>query len=252
MHFTFYLLPTASVSLEVILLWRLWKGHLLRRLPYFAGFIIFDLVRSAALFIVVGFLGRFYGAVYWITEITYLAVRFLIIIEVARSLFPSSSVLRLLAWKFLGLLAAILVPGLTALGWSQYRSSHYGFHFVPPIFEQYVSLVQAFLLLTVIIIARYYAIRLGRSAWALAFGFGVYLSLCAANFASLQAIKWFLPYWRMLYPATFVAMIGLWAWGFWNYEAPSPDMSTARADLLLKRHWDRIWTRTITALRRIN
>ena len=250
MHLPFYALPGVGVTLEGVLLWRLTKLRL-ERYPYLSGFVFYDFVRCFILFAVSHFQWERYGMTYWSTEIVSVFLRFLVIWEVARSLFSRNSVIQRLAWKMLITMEVVLLPALLALGWSQASLVHYLYKIVSPIFEQYLSLGQALLLLTLAAVARYYGVPLGRNMRGLIFGFGTYLSLCAINFASLQVFRGFLRYWQLLCPVTFVAMIVVWLWAFWEYT-PSPEL--ARIDeaqcVQRKAEWNHLWITTMKALKR--
>lgn len=250
MDLPFYALPALGATLEGLLVWRLLKRGLLGRYPYFSGFVCYDLVRTLAGVAAAHFWWDWYAWMYWMTEAISLFLRFLIIWEVVRALFLPKSVLRCLAWKILLSVMAFLLPVLLALSWRQAALIHFHYGMVPPIFEQYLSLAQALLLLTVVAVARYYGLPLGRNVRGLVFGFGLYLSLCAMNFASFQVVHGFLPYGQVLSPVTYVGLIAYWLWAFWEY-APSPDQTTMHYDKARwHEQWNHLWMTTTSLMRR--
>jgi len=250
MHLPFYMLPGLGISLEGVLLWRLTKLRL-RRYPYLSGFVLYDFFRCFILFAITYLRWKWYTTTYWSTEVISLFLRFLVIWEVARSLFSRNSVLQRVAWKMLIAIEMVLLPVILVLGWSQASLVHYLYKIVSPIFEQYLSLGQALLLLTLAAIARYYGVPFGSNLRGLIFGLGTYLSLCAINFASLQVFRGFFPYWQLLSPMTFVAMIAVWLWAFWEY-APSPGLASMdeTQGAQWKAEWNDLWITTMKALRR--
>src|SRR6266581_530196 len=79
----------------------------------------------------------------------------------------------------------------------------------------------------------------------LCLGFGIYLLARSMNFASLQVFRGFAPYWRLLTPMTFIAMIAVWLWAFWEY-APSSEQASLDEDQYSqwKTEWQHLWSRT--------
>jgi hypothetical protein len=216
-----YILPIASVSLEVLLIWRLWRCRLLGVYPYFGAFVIYDLGRSAVLFPLSLLWSNVYAWTYWTTEVISVFLRLFVVWEAIRTVFLPGSNLRRLAWKFLLAVGSLILPAIAALWWRQSLLVHFPNRFVPPIFEQYFSLIQAILLLIVAVLGRYYGISLGRNMRGLIFGFGLYLTLCALNFASFQFIRGFLPYWQFVSPVSYVGLIAFWLWSFWQRDPVS-------------------------------
>ena len=250
MQLPFYTLPGLGVALEGALLWRLKKLRL-GRYPYLGGFVFYDFVRCFILFTVTYFRWESYRLTYWSTEIVSLFLRFLVIWEVARSLFSRSPVVKRVAWRMLFAIELVLLPTILALGWSQASLVHYVYKIISPLFEQYLSLGQALLLLALAAVTRYYGIPFGRNLRGLTFGFGMYLSLCAINFASLQVFRGFFPYWQLLSPMTFIAMIAVWLWAFWEYS-PSPERVSIDEAQCAQWNgaWNHAWITTMKAVRR--
>lgn len=245
----FYVISAIGILVEGLLVWRLLNDRLLNRYPYFSAFILCDLVCNLALISVASLRQEWFrfssGTALAVSALTGL----LIIWEVARVLFPPDSTLRRLAQSTLLALAAFGLPAILALAWSQANSIHFSYRYVPPVFEQYLTLAQAILLLAIAAIARYYALPLGRNLRSLVFGFGLYLLLNAINFASLQIIHGFLPYWQLLSPALYIGLLAFWLWSFWEY-APAPSRTTAVRDSLESREqWKQAWLATTNLMK---
>jgi len=79
----------------------------------------------------------------------------------------------------------------------------------------------------------------------------MYLLVRSVNVASLQVFRGFVPYWRLLTPMTFIGMIVVWLWAFWEY-APSPQQASLDEDQYSqwKTEWQHLWSRTMALLRR--
>jgi hypothetical protein len=249
MRFILYAIGFLGLFVEGLLLWRLLKRRQWSRYPYFSAFIAYDFLRTIFLLEAVHYQNRSFAVVYWRTEVVSLLFRFVVIWEVVRAVFSRDSTLHKLMWKVVAALMMILLPSILALSWDQALLGHYLYRYLSPAFEQYLSLVQAVLLLAPAAVARYYGIALGRNLRGLVFGFGAYLSLCAANFASLQTWSRFFPFWRFLSVLTYIGMIVVWTWAFWNY-APSARLAAAGQEECTSwaGEWHRLWISTMKLL----
>lgn len=250
MPLSFYALPAVGISLQGLLIWRLWRCRLIELYPYFTAVVIYDTCNSLLLLALILFWRNAYGWAYWTTEVIAVFLRFLVIWEAVRTLFPRESTLRYVAWKFLVAVELLVLPAILALWWRQSLLLHFPHRFVPPIFEQYVSLIQALLLLTVAMVARYYGVPLGKNMRGLIIGFGLYLTLCALNFASFQIISGFLPFWQLLSSWNYVGLTALWLWAFWQGD-PVSEQGLRHQDYLdSKAQWNQLWTTTLGVVRR--
>jgi hypothetical protein len=228
----FYVLPVLSVFLEGLVFWRLSRHRLAFRYPYFGTYVFYTFLRDVSLFPISRYRPDLFAEVYWRTEVVSLFFRFFVNWEFFRGVFPKDSILRDIAWKILWAVEAVVLPAILLLTWNQASSSQYHHLYLRPIFEQYLSLAQAFLLLVPAGVAWYYGVPLGRNTRGLGLGFGVYLSVSAINFGSLQVFDGFFPYGRFLSPAAFIGMIVVWLWAFWEYRPSSelPGASRTHSD----------------------
>jgi hypothetical protein len=249
MSFILYVIGCLGVLVEGLLLWRLARRRLWSRYPYFSAFVVYDIVRTIFLLHAAYYQREWFAAAYWRTEIVSGFLRFLVIWEVLRSVFPRNSVLRKLTWRVAASLMLFLLPSVVALSYDQALFEHYLYPYLSPVLEQYISLLQAIFLLVPVAVAVFYGTALGRNLRGLVFGFGTYLSVCAANFASLQAWPGFFPVWRFLFPLTYIGMTAVWLWAFWEY-APSRELAGAgREDCTPSGgEWRRMWTSTMKLL----
>jgi hypothetical protein len=241
MSLSLYVFPCLAVVLQGLLLWRLSRRESRWRYPYLAAFVAYRLLGDVVLFPIYRYKPEWFGVAYWRIETTSLFLQFLINWEFYRGLFRRSG-LRELAWKLLVFVELGMLPVVLALGWSQASSVHYPHVYFLTFLEQYLDLAQALLLLASAGVAWYYAVPMGRNLRGLGLGFGVYLLLRVVNFASVQVFRGFSGYWRVVTPVTFICMIAIFLWAFWEY-APSPELSEM-ADvpyLAWQSEWQRIW-----------
>lgn len=245
-----YILPCSAVLVEVLVLWRVSKGRMWYRYPYVALYVGFDLIGNILLFPISRYKPDWFAAAFWGGQSVSMFLRFLVNWEFFRGIFGRPSVLRDIGYKVLVAVELIGLPAILYLGWSQESSVHYVYLHVSPVVEQYLSVVQALLLLTPAAVARYYGLTLGRNVRGLGLGFGLYVLVRAMNFASLQAFRGFVPYWRFLAPASLIAMMVVWLWGFWDY-APSPQLGALDEEQShqWKAEWRRLCAKTTGLLR---
>jgi len=211
-----YAFPCVGVFFESLLFWRLWK--MVSRYPYLFAFVLYSLVRDVILFPISWYRPNWFAEVYWRTEMISLFSRFFVNWEFFRGTFPQRSALHEIAWKALLAVELGVLPGILLLSWGQASSLHHLYRYLSPVFEQYLSLAQALLLLAPAAVARYYRVAMGRNMRGLGLGFGIYLSVCSINFAGLQVLHGFVPYGRLLSPAAFIGMNAIWMWAFWDYR----------------------------------
>ena len=221
-----------------------------RRYPYVVLFVAYDLFGNLVLFPISRFKADWFATAYWQIAWISLFLRFLINWEFFRGIFGRQSTLYEVGYKALIVVELIGLPAIVLLGWSQSSAVRYIYLPLSPVVEQYFSLAQALLLLTPAAVARYYGLALGRNVRGLGFGFGLYALVRAMNFASLQAFRGFVPYWRFLVPASLIAMMVIWLWGFWEC-APSPELRALDEEQSYqwKIEWRRLWVKTTGLLR---
>jgi hypothetical protein len=250
MTFSFFAISAIGLPVEGLLLWRLLSRRLFRCYPYFSAFVLCDFVCNLVLIAVASVHQVWFRFTSGAALIVSALMGFLIIWEVLRAVFPRHTTLRSLARNILLGICLFALPSILMLGWSQANVIHFPYKYVPPVFEQYLTLAQAVLLLAVAALAGYYRLPLGRNIRGLVFGFGLYLSLCAVNFATLQIVSGFLPYWQLLSPALYIGLLVFWIWAFWEYS-PVSNSSTIHSDAAWsKAQWNHVWQAALMAVRR--
>lgn len=234
-----------GVALEVCLVGcLLWKG-LWRRYPYFSFCVICFVVRTLLFFIVPPSL---YANVYWATDTIDVFLRFLVVWELFRHIFPEGSALTVVFSRgFAAVVAAVLMLAVSTF-WSYqtYATSHS----VRAALERSASFTQAVMTLGLLLAARYYGIPLGRQLRAIAIAFGAWASIATANNAIIDLERSFLPYWQIVRPLSFVALIGAWTWALWK-EAPEPGVAEHPVQVSELSTWTENWNRTQSSLRRV-
>lgn len=228
MHYVFYLSPRVGPALEAVLLWRLLRKPTRSHYPYLIAFVAYSLVRDLALFPIFWYKPASFATVYWHAEMVASFLGFAVIWEFIRSVLPRQSGVHEIGRKVLWIIELCVLPLIILLAHSQALSSHYGYTYVSPVFVQYLSLVQVILLLGPTFVAWYYGVPVSRNVRGLGLGFGAYVALRSINFGNLQAFQDFFPWWQLLSPLTFLGMIAVWLWAFWNYTPSRKVAATGR------------------------
>ena len=245
-----YLIFFLGVFLEAVLLWRLLRDKLWKRYPFFSFYVAYVVCQSLSVFAILRLVPGAYAAWFWGTGIVHLCLRFLVIWEVFRHTFPKPSPLRRLVSRQLTLATLALITVLTGMLWAieTYGKSHS----VYLAMERSFGFVQAVLILAILIVARYYHLPIGRNIWGIAVAFGMYSSLSTAVSAFVDLMHSYFPYWQLLAPLSFVAMLGMWTWAVWVY---APNEAAAGGEMLDPandlRRWTEDWGRTVSTVRKV-
>ena len=243
-----YVIFLSSILLEICLFWRLLRASLWRHYPYFSCYVLYTLLADDLfLFVVMKLAPGLFRLVYWQAETLSAALRFLVILEIFRHMFPRSSAIRTMALRWASSAGSGLA--LLSLFWAlrAYRATPSPYYAM----ERGLGFLQAALTLAVLLLGRYYQVQMGRNVRGMALGLGGYVSLSVIHFALIDLCHWFLPYWRVLVPLSFTAMLAVWIWALFDY-APNPSLAEAAGaepgpDL---DWWAQRWARTVSLVRR--
>jgi hypothetical protein len=235
----------SGVALEVCLVGLLlWKG-LWRRYACFSFCAAWFLFRTLLFFIIPP---SQYANVYWTTDAIDVLVRFLVIVELVHHMFPKGSSLTVLFSRGLSVVAAAMLMLAVTTFWSY--QTYVASHSMRAAMERSASFTQAVMTLGLLLAVRYYDIPLGQQLRAIAFAFGVWASIATANNAVIDLEHAFLPYWQIVRPLSFVALIGTWNWALWRLS-PDPQVAGYAVQMAELGAWTEHWNSTQSALRRI-
>ena len=223
---------------------KLWRHYTL-----FAIYITYVTAQSLIGFAILQFAPNAYPFWFWRIGVVHICLRFLVILEVFRHTFPKSSPLHRMVSRQVTLGTFALISVLTAMLWAveTYGKSHS----VYLAMDRSFGFVQAVLVLGILTLARYYHLPVGRNIWGIAVAFGMYSSLSTAASAYVDLMHSFFPYWSLLSPLSFVALLGMWVWAVWVY-APNPIATPdRRIDTGDFGHWPENWGRATSTVRKV-
>jgi hypothetical protein len=239
-----YLTIYSGLALELVLLWRVLKVRLFQHYTYFFAYFLYVFLRSFVLFFLFALHSEAYVNAFWPTELIGAALRFAVVWEVFRQTFPRDFRLRRVA-------AGIFVGVLLLLALVCYLSGPQpGGH---PVFDfmRKVGLSVAVSLLTILALARYYRVSLGRNIWGMAVGLLALSSTYIADFAAIEISPAFQPIWRQAGAIAFILMLLIWVVTLWAYYPnPKPIASDAPAHEEARSIWEKRWAAIGTTIRR--
>jgi hypothetical protein len=234
----------AAVALEVGALILLLRRSLWRVYTLLFVYAIWLLIGNSTILVTFLYFPAIYSNLYWQSDTIDVVLRFLIVWEVFRQIFPKSSRLNRSLSKGLATIAFGLLLFACATFWSY---QHYtAFRSIHLALDRSFGFVQALMILGTLVTARYYGVQCGRNIRGIALAFGGWVSISTANNAVADLTNSFLPYWFYLRPLTFVLMMAVWVWALWVYEPNPPIMESGEVEL---GRWTEDWNRTISTAR---
>jgi hypothetical protein len=245
-----YLIFLAGAALEILLLCRLARANLWREYSCFSLYVLYATGQSVAVFSLLRFAPDAYATWYWRSGAVHLCLRFLLIWEIFRHIFPKASPLRQIVSREFTVIGLGMTTVLAGIFWGvqTYGKSHSAYLAM----DRSFGLIQAVLTLAILIVARYYQVQLGRNIWGIAVAFGMYSSLSTVNSACTDLFYSYFPYSRILGPVGFVAMLTMWIWAVWVYapnQVATADQMIDPADDL--RRWSENWGRAVSTVRKV-
>ena len=197
------LTTTAELILLVYLVWRKhFRSH-----PVFSTYILAAILQSALMAVTYslwGFQSRRAWFVYWISEIVVTLVRFAAVMELTRHiLFPFSGIWALGRRVLLAIVAAVVIYTAVLTLESWYK--------LPLILDRGAGLAVAMVIVTLLLMARYYGLPIKNLDRSLCIGFCLYSCFSVINDSIID--KYLLSYanfWSFLGVLTFLASLVIW------------------------------------------
>lgn len=209
-----FLIWWSGLVLELIILFRGLRAGMIKKYPYFYGYIVCVFAVSAGLYVGYRASPVFYRKWYWPTQFATLVAGFgaiLAIAENALETYPGAKrFLRLSSYAVLVVVFGSV--GLKALGPSGNTAE----------MERDLRCVEALLLITIGGIAAYFGIRLGKNLKGLILGFSAYVGVSLMTLALVVAAGQRLQHvWAILQSGSYLLALAIWAVALWSY-VPNP------------------------------
>lgn len=232
-----------GLGLHVLLLWRCLKERHWSHFPFFFVYLAYVFLRSLALSYFWALGHPAYALIYWGSNLGAVLLRFCVAWEVFRNIFVRGSIIREIAGRILVVLLVVIAAAFYLL------SSQPGTFF--PDLERKVGLAVVAWMVMVLLLARYYRVPISLNIWGMAVGMGLFTSISIANHATFELLRSFLPFWRLVSPFSFVAMMLIWTWTLWSYAPePQPERFNKLQPHAALAGWKRSWDHFGPSIRR--
>jgi hypothetical protein len=241
-----YVIGFAGPALELCALILLLRHCLWRIYLRLFTYLIWLFVGNSAIVLTDLYFRRIYPSIYWHIDSIDIVLRLLVVWEVYRQIFPKNSGLNRTLSKGLGVIALglLTIASVTLVNYRNYN----GLGSLHLALDRSFGFVQALMILGTLMMARYYGVSCGRNIRGIALAFGAWVSISTANNAMADLANFFLPYFQLLRPLSFVFMLVVWIWALWVYEPNPPIVESEPVEL---NQWTEEWNRTLSAARTI-
>lgn len=244
MHPGWYANAAVALLLQMLLLSRAFQRDLLRRYPFFYSYLAYTTFWAVALGIPSILRLPTYPKIYWRSQIAAEILRFVIAFEIFRHVFPRSSTLRARAsWTLL--LTLLLLASAFWMGGSDLHSN--------PWLDvlRKIAFSVAALIVIVLGLAHFYAVRVGRNIWGMAVGLLLFTGSELVHLAAIDLFPRWWTVWTYVHPVAFVFMLLTWTFALWNYYPnPHRPVLTEASAKELASAWHYGWSQMHIVLRR--
>jgi len=221
-----------GVLLEFLLLWRGFRGKLLRQLPFFYAYVSFVLLESLSLHSLYWSAPQEYARAYWIGQVTALLLGSLVLFEIYR--------VALRQYPGTARVARNLLLLVFALAFAKVLVNYsYGSVLGPAKtyeeLERNLRVVQAFAVLAIIIVFVVYNIPRGRNLKGILAGYGLFVASRIVQLSLLSQLgSSFERVFLYLEPFVYLIVLCIWTAALWSpvaelSQSPSP-LEIADAD----------------------
>jgi hypothetical protein len=216
-----FLILSAGIALELILLTRGVQQGLFRRYPAFYSYIGFVLA-SDILVYPVHFYKHVYLYFYWFTEFSGLILGCLALLEFYRAALTAYPGTARMARALLGLLFVVAMIKTVIKTVNVYE---WWFYATPVQVQGLLRVCQLLAILLLTVLFLFYSIPFGKNLRGILLGFGLYfswsvicLALVAAGVADAKS------FWSYTIPISYVLTLFVWTTHLWSYQPnPVPD-----------------------------
>jgi hypothetical protein len=210
----------AGLLLETVILVRSIQSKSFGKYSLFYTYLVSVLGASLFLYVAYSVTTRsLYARLYWQSQIITLAVGCGVIVEISRHVFAwRLSLDRFVRWvaiiTFGAIFAAFALHVVFLPHWKPAGNAAE--------LERNLRIAQAIALLTIILLAGYYRIEIGKNMKGVILGFGVYVGASIVSLTLRLFIgSRFTPVWKIAGPFSYMTALLIWTVALWSYE-PAP------------------------------
>jgi hypothetical protein len=204
---------------ELILLAYLVRRKLFRSHPFFSVYILAVILQSvlvAATYGEWGYQSFRAWLTFWLSQLVVETARFAAVVEVARRILSPFSGIWALGRRVL------LVAAAGVLVYAALLSREYWYN-LPLNLDRGVGLAIAAVIVTLLLLARYYGLPMNNLDRSLCIGFCLYSCFCVINDSLLEKwVKGYMNFWSFLGVLTFLASLLLWLGAARAYSETAP------------------------------
>jgi len=244
MYPIWYINTSFSVLLQFLLFWRGYRTGLWRHYPLFYAYLTYTGLWSLVCSFPAVTHHPAYAVIYWSSYLTAAFLRFGIMAEVLRHVFPRGSALR----DRVNLILLVSLALLALLFWfSDLRPEAS----VLLDSARKIALTVAVWDLLVLGQAQYYQVPIGRNLWGMALGLLTFTGTEFVHLAAMDLVPRFRVVLGYVHPLAFVAMLLVWTYALWGYYPnPRPALDDAVGRRFLSAWQDR-WAELPHLLRKV-
>jgi hypothetical protein len=209
----------SAIALEGVLLTRGAQVGLLKHYKMFFFYLGLVLARDVCLLPVYFWSPKFYGRVYWGSELTVVFAGCFLVWEVYKIAFtPYPGAARVgrsaLLLLFIFAITQIFMSILNSPTWTLGRTTLET--------ERDLRVAQGVLLVGLVALFGYYAVPLGRNLGGIIYGYSLFVATAVANLTVRNYLgNGFQAAWQYIQPCCYLFVLSLWCWTLWTF-APVP------------------------------
>jgi hypothetical protein len=212
------------LALELALLVRAAQGRFVSQFPFFYSVAAFMLLSGVVVTVMYLSVSPYYPYAAWFRLLMSILIEFAVVVEISDHIFKPYPVIRLLGRSLaLGICAVFFVLYVLPSLLESQQASLIMLEFV-----KRTSLTKAVAVFSLLAVAHYYRVRLGRNISGIALGFCVYLGINIINFALAEAYgpARYAQTLGVVWPLSYTIALLIWTVALWRYQ---PVLLTARA-----------------------
>ena len=245
MHPAWYINGFLAYSLQALLFWRCYRERLWHAYPLFYTYLFYTTVSSVLQGIPFVFKHPSYPKLFWAGQLFSAVLRFGIAAEVYRHAFPADSKLRQTGRFVSGSVLTVMAMLFWLMGESPATSG------VLDSLRK-IALAVAAWVIVVLVVSRYFEVRLGKNIWGMAIGLLIFMGSELVHLSAMDLFPRLRVKWGYVHPVMYVCTLAIWSVAMWSYN-PNPKIIPLEESQhrTFGAAWESRWSTISEVLRRI-